>query len=34
MNISEPCIRRPIATPLLMAAVGFVGLVSYAFLRQ
>jgi hydrophobe/amphiphile efflux-1 (HAE1) family protein len=32
MNISEPFIRRPIATALLMAAVGFVGLVSYPFL--
>ena len=27
MNISEPFIRRPIATSLLMAAIGFVGLV-------
>src|SRR5580698_9128717 len=32
MNISDPFIRRPIATALLMAAVGFVGLVSYPFL--
>jgi hydrophobe/amphiphile efflux-1 (HAE1) family protein len=32
VNISEPFIRRPIATALLMAAVGFVGLVSYPFL--
>ena len=32
MNISEPFIRRPIATALLMAAIGFVGLVSYPFL--
>src|SRR5215475_12946935 len=32
MNISEPFIRRPIATALLMAAVGFMGLVSYPFL--
>jgi hydrophobe/amphiphile efflux-1 (HAE1) family protein len=32
MNISEPFVRRPIATALLMAAVGFVGLVSYPFL--
>ncbi len=32
MNISEPFIHRPIATALLMAAVGFVGLVSYPFL--
>ncbi len=32
MNISEPFIRRPIATALLMAAVGFIGLVSYPFL--
>jgi multidrug efflux pump subunit AcrB len=32
MNISEPFIRRPVATALLMAAVGVVGLVSYPFL--
>jgi hydrophobe/amphiphile efflux-1 (HAE1) family protein len=32
MNISEPFIRRRVATALLMAAVGFVGLVSYPFL--
>jgi hydrophobe/amphiphile efflux-1 (HAE1) family protein len=32
MNISEPFIRRPIATALLMAAIGFVGLVAYPFL--
>src|SRR5580693_58653 len=32
MNVSEPFIRRPVATALLMAAVGFVGLVSYPFL--
>src|ERR1700743_2683802 len=32
MNISEPFILRPIATALLMAAIGFVGLVSYPFL--
>ena len=32
MNISEPFIRRPVATSLLMAAIGFVGLVAYPFL--
>jgi hydrophobe/amphiphile efflux-1 (HAE1) family protein len=32
MNISEPCIRRPVATSLLMAAIAFVGLVAYPFL--
>jgi hydrophobe/amphiphile efflux-1 (HAE1) family protein len=32
MNISEPFIRRPVATALMMAAIGFVGLVSYPFL--
>jgi HAE1 family hydrophobic/amphiphilic exporter-1 len=32
MNISEPYIRRPVATSLLMAAIGFVGLVSVPFL--
>jgi HAE1 family hydrophobic/amphiphilic exporter-1 len=32
MNISEPCIRRPIATSLLMMAIGFVGLVTLPFL--
>ena len=32
MNISEPFIRRPIATALLMAAIGFVGLVAFPFL--
>src|ERR1700690_2860509 len=32
MNISEPYIRRPVATALLMAAIGFVGLVSVPFL--
>jgi multidrug efflux pump len=32
MNISEPFIRRPIATALLMAAFAFAGLVSYPFL--
>jgi len=32
MNISEPFIVRPVATSLLMAAIGFVGLVSYPFL--
>src|SRR5215470_12136343 len=32
MNLSEPFIRRPVATSLLMAAVAFVGLVSFPFL--
>jgi hydrophobe/amphiphile efflux-1 (HAE1) family protein len=32
MNISEPFIRRPVATSLLMMAIGFVGLVSVPFL--
>jgi HAE1 family hydrophobic/amphiphilic exporter-1 len=32
MNISEPFIRRPIATTLLMAAVAFVGIVVFPFL--
>jgi len=32
VNLSEPFIRRPIATSLLMAALAFVGIVSYPFL--
>ncbi len=32
MNISEPFIRRPIATTLLMAAIAFVGIVVFPFL--
>ncbi len=32
MNISEPFIRRPVATSLLMAAIAFVGIVSFPFL--
>jgi hydrophobe/amphiphile efflux-1 (HAE1) family protein len=32
VNISEPFIRRPIATALLMAALAFAGLVSFRFL--
>src|SRR6516225_4910990 len=32
MNISEPFIRRPIATTLLMAAIAFVGISAYPFL--
>ena len=32
MNISEPFIRRPVATSLLMAALAFVGVVAYPFL--
>jgi hydrophobe/amphiphile efflux-1 (HAE1) family protein len=32
MNFSEPFIRRPIATTLLMAAVAFVGIAAFPFL--
>ncbi len=32
MNLSEPFIRRPVATSLLMAALAFVGAVSFPFL--
>jgi hydrophobe/amphiphile efflux-1 (HAE1) family protein len=32
MNISEPFIRRPIATTLLMAAIAFVGIAAFPFL--
>ena len=32
MNLSEPFIRRPVATTLIMAALAFVGLVAYPFL--
>ena len=32
MNISEPFIKRPIATSLLMVAVVLVGLLGYKFL--
>jgi hydrophobe/amphiphile efflux-1 (HAE1) family protein len=32
VNISEPFIRRPIATTLLMAALAFIGIVSFPFL--
>src|SRR5271154_2607920 len=32
MNLSQPFIERPVATSLLMAAVGFVGLVAFPFL--
>jgi HAE1 family hydrophobic/amphiphilic exporter-1 len=32
LSISEPFIRRPIATTLLMAALAFVGIVSFPFL--
>src|ERR1700687_3999548 len=32
MNISEPFIRRPVATSSLMAAIGFVGLVAFPYL--
>jgi multidrug efflux pump subunit AcrB len=29
VNLSEPFIRRPVATSLLMAAVAFVGLAAF-----
>src|SRR4029077_16578397 len=32
MNISEPFIRRPIATTLLIAAIAFVGIAAYPLL--
>ena len=32
MNLSEPFIRRPVATSLLMAALAFIGIVSYPLL--
>jgi len=32
MNLSEPFIRRPIATTLLMAALAFVGIAAFPFL--
>jgi hydrophobe/amphiphile efflux-1 (HAE1) family protein len=32
MNISEPFIQRPVATSLLMMAIGFIGLVALPFL--
>ena len=32
MNLSEPFIRRPVATTLLMAALAFVGIVAFPFL--
>ena len=32
MNLSEPFIRRPVATTLLMAAIAFVGIAAYPFL--
>jgi hydrophobe/amphiphile efflux-1 (HAE1) family protein len=32
MSISKPFIERPVATSLLMAAIGFVGLVAFPFL--
>src|SRR5262249_25180144 len=32
VNISEPFIRRPVATTLVMTALAFVGLVTYPFL--
>jgi len=32
VNLSEPFIRRPIATSLLMAAVAFTGIAAFPFL--
>src|SRR3979411_135820 len=32
MKISDPFIRRPVATPRMMAALAFVGAVAYPFL--
>ncbi len=32
MNVSEPFIRRPVATALLMAAVAFVGIAAFPFM--
>jgi hydrophobe/amphiphile efflux-1 (HAE1) family protein len=32
VNLSEPFIRRPVATTLMMAAIAFVGIVSFPFL--
>ncbi len=32
MSVSEPFIRRPVATTLLMAALAFIGIVSFPFL--
>ena len=32
MNVSEPFIRRPIATSLLMAALGLLGIATYPLL--
>ena len=32
MNLSEPFIHRPIATSLMMAAVAFVGIISFPFI--
>src|SRR2546423_8889475 len=32
MNLSEPFIRRPIATSLMMAALAFIGLTAFPFL--
>jgi hydrophobe/amphiphile efflux-1 (HAE1) family protein len=32
VNLSQPFIERPVATSLLMAAIGFVGLVAFPFL--
>jgi Cation/multidrug efflux pump len=34
VNISEPFIRRPVATTLLMTALAFVGLVSFHSCRS
>ena len=32
MNVSEPFIRRPVGTTLLMAAIMLSGMVAYTFL--
>src|SRR6202171_6152933 len=32
MNLSDPFIRRPVATALLMAAVAFIGIAAFPFL--
>jgi hypothetical protein len=34
VNISEPFIRRPIATCLLTAALAFVGMTAFPLLRS
>ena len=32
MNLSEPFIRRPVATSLIMAALALVGITAFPFL--